>query len=226
MVERKQYALVIGCGERGAAWTATANEHGSEEVIIGLDLKKPRVKHGQLILGDVFNLPIKDYTIDRIYADFIVNGLIDREIAAHQIYENPNLLDSSYFPPLIRRWFVESMKRSHDSTRGNIREVGTLLKTVAMREMWRILANNGCLEILDFEYNTNWIAHYASQIVQVNPMFLKLQPLPITSEDFERSTSLRRVVKGSTYVQKLKLTKSLPPVGTNLPLTDAFGRRL
>lgn len=170
-------------------------------------------------------MPIRSGSINQIYADFIVNGLIDRKIAAPQILENPDVLNTSYFPPLIRQWFVESMSRSHDSVRRNIKEVSTLLKTIAIREMWRILANNGSLEILDFEYNIKWIIHYAPQIVQENPIFLKLEPLRVTPEDFKRSASLKKVVSGSTYVQKIKLTKSHPPTGTNLPLTDFSGTR-
>lgn len=216
MVETKSYTVVMGCGERGAAWIARQNS----ETIVGVDLKSPKDKHGELILGDVFRLPIGDETVSHIRADFIVNGLVDREIAAPQIVKNPDLLDTSYFPPLVRQWFVGSMKKSHDSVRRNIKEVSTLLKTTAMREMWRILINNGRLEILDFEYNINWLVHYAPQIIQENPMFLKLEPLNITSEDFERSSSLEKVIKGSTYVQKIALTKSRPPVGSQLPLPD------
>lgn len=223
MIERKPYALIVGCGEKGAAWTT---KHNPKETVIGLDLKAPRGEHGQIILGDVFNLPIKDNAIDHIYADFIINGLIDREVAASQIIKNPDLLDTNYFPPLVRLWFVEAMRRSHDSVRRNIREVSTLLKTVAMREMWRVLANDGRLEILDFDYNINWIFHYAPQIIQENPLFLKLEPGQITSEDFGRSSSLEKFVRGSAYVQKIVLTKSHPLVGSNLPLSDSSGTKL
>lgn len=214
MVEAKFYTMVIGCGEKGAAWTAKR----SSEQVIGLDIKRLKTIDGPLIIGDVFNLPVKAGVIDQIYADFIVNGLTDREIAAEQICENPDVLDSSYFPELVRRWFVESMNRSHNSVRRNIKEVSTLLKTVALREMWRVLANNGRLQIIDFEYNTNLIAHYAPQIVNENPSFIKLRPLPMSSEDFDRSASLKKLVKGSTYVQKLELIKAYPAAGKNLPL--------
>jgi SAM-dependent methyltransferase len=222
MIERKSYTMVIGCGEKGAAWIAKR----SSEQVIGLDLKRPKATNGPLIIGDVFNLPIKTGAIDQIHADFIVNGLIDREIAAAQICENPDVLDSSYFPELVRRWFVESMSKSHDSVRRNIKEVSTLLKTVALREIWRILANNGRLQILDFQYNINWITHYAPQIVNENPSFIKLQPLRVSSEDFGRSESLGKVVKGSTYVQKLELIKTYPAVGTNLSLSGFSNTKL
>ena len=219
MIETR-YAMLVGCGERGAAWTASKGP----ENVIGLDLKKPKGQHGELILGDVFHLPIKNNAIDLIHADFIVNGLVDREVAAPQIYENPDILDTNYFPELVRRWFIESMNRSHDSVRRNIKEVSTLLKTVAMREMWRILANNGKLEILDFEYNTNWIGHYGPQIINEDPKFMKIKPLHIFDGDLSRSASLEKVIKGSTYVQKLELTKVYPMVGANLHL-EGFGLR-
>lgn len=219
MIEGKPYTLVMGCGEKGAAWTAKNN---SGQTTIGLDLELPKGKHGELILGNVFNLPFKNGVIDIVHADFIVNGLTSREIAAPQIFENPDILSTNYFPPLVRQWFVESMNGSHDSVRKNIKEVGTLLKTVAMREMWRILANNGRLQILDFEYNTNWITHYAPQIVNENPIFIKLNPLFISPEDYVRSESLTKVAKAKARVQKLELIKAHPPFGTNLPLSDFF----
>lgn len=214
MTETKHYSMVIGCGEKGADWIT---KHKSQK-IIGLDLKRPKIKDASLIVGDVFNLPIRTESVHQIHADFIVNGLTDREIAADRILQNPDLLESDYFPELVKQWYTMSMNRSHDSVRRNIKEVSTLLKTVALREMWRILANNGYLEILDFEYNTNWITHYAPQIVNENPGFIRLEPLTISQEDFERSASLGKVINGSTYVQKLKLTKLRPAIGTNLPL--------
>ncbi|MBI4096507.1 MAG: hypothetical protein HY425_02190 [Candidatus Levybacteria bacterium] len=222
MIERESVILVVGCGEKGAAWTAKQKH----ERAIGLDFKMPKGQHGELILGDVFNLPIGNETVSRIRADFIVNGLTDRKIAASQIFDNPDVLATNDFPPLVREWFVESMKRSHDSVRKNIKEVSALLKTTAMREMWRVLENKGCLEILDFEYNINWINHYAPQIVAENPMFLRLEPLIVTPEDYERSSSLQKVVKGSARVQKIALTKSRPPIGSKLPLADFSGVRL
>lgn len=211
MIEAKSYAVVLGCGERGAAWVAQNKD--PDQTAIGLDIKRPRQTNEPLVIGDVFSLPIRNNSINKIHADFIVNGLTDREIAAPQILENPDVLDTNYFPPLVRQWFVVSMNRSHDSVRRNIKEVSTLLKTVAMREIWRILANNGNLELLDFEYNINWIAHYAPQIVQEDPTCLKLEPLRISQEDFVRSSSLEKVVKGSTYVQKIKLTKLPRQIG-------------
>lgn len=220
MIERKPYALVVGCGEKGAAWIAKRNP----EQIIGLDLKRQKT-NAELIVGDVFNLPIKSGVIDQIYADFIVNGLTDRKIAAAQICENPDVLDSNYFPELVRRWYAESMSKSHDSTRKHIKEVSTLLRTAAMREMWRILANNGRLQILDLEYNTNWIVHYAPEILNENPGFIKLNPLRVSQEDLDRSESLGKVAKGNARVQKFELIKTYPKIGTNLPLQGFFPER-
>ena len=220
MIETKSYAIVIGCGEKGAAWIA--KNHNYAQHVIGLDLKQPKEKNIPLIIGDVFNLPIRNGSLDQIHADFIVNGLIDREIAAPQIAQDPNILDSNYFPELFRRLFVESMSISHDSVRKNIKEVSTLLKTAALREMWRVLANNGQLQILDFEYNINWISHYAPQIVDENPRFIKLETMRVSAEDFERSESLGKVSKGRTHVQKIELIKKYPAFGTKLPLAGSL----
>jgi len=205
MIEARSYTMVIGCGEKGVAWVAKNQNH--KETVIGFDTKQIGKTHEPFIIGNVFNLPIKSGTINKIHGDFIVNGLIDREIAASQIFRNPDVLDTNYFPPLVREWFVKSMNGSYNLVRNNIKEVSALLRTVALREMWRILANNGSLELLDFEYNVEWIKHSAPQIVQENPLFLKLKSEPITREDFERSASLEKVGKGSTRIQKIKLIK-------------------
>ncbi|MDO8503571.1 MAG: hypothetical protein Q7S60_02680 [bacterium] len=213
MIESKSHTMVMGSGEKGAAWAA---QKRNLDQVACLDLRRPRVANAPLVLGDVFKLPIMTGSIDQIYADFIVNGLVNREIAAHQILENPDLLDTNYFPELVRLWFVESLKRSHDSVRRRVKEVGTILKTVALREMWRVLANDGRLQILDFQYNIDWIAHYAPEIVNDNPMFVRLKTLPITREDLNRSASLGKVIRGSTYVQKIELVKKHPAEEANL----------
>lgn len=213
MRETEPLLLVAGCGEKGAEWISRRNK---AVLILGLDREIPKGvvedTSAPFILGDVFNLPIKSGTINQIYGDFIVNGLTSRDIAATQILENPEVLDTDYFPSLVRQWFVQSLNRSHDSVRRNIKEVSTLLKTVALREMWRVLANNGRLQLLDFEYNINWIAHYAPQIVNENPDLITIQPLHISNDDYDRSSSLKKVERGSTYVQKLSLTKNYPTV--------------
>lgn len=208
--ENPQLSLVIGCGPKGAEWIS--KQKNRTDLLVGIDTKIPsdtKLTQGQqMVLGNVFKLPVKSESVNKIYGDFIVNGLISREIAASQIMDNPELLDTDYFPKLVRDWFVLSLNRSHDSVRRNVKEVGTLLKTTALREMWRVLAPGGTMQILDFEYNTNWLGHYAPQIMNEKQQNISLRPARIVQDDFERSSSLSKVIKGSTYVQKLNLMKT------------------
>ena len=216
MVEARPYTMVIGCGEKGAAWIA--NKHAPYDHFIGLDSKELKIKSALIIRGDVFSLPIRTGSIAKIHADFIVNGLIDREIAAPQIAKNPDVLDTNYFPPLVRRWFVESLSRSHDSVRADIRKVGALLRTVALREMWRVLANNGKLQVLDLQKNINWIAHFAPQIIDESIEFMEMKPLSVSMDDLSRSSSLEKFINRRNSVQKIELTKKHPSIGARLPL--------
>ena len=148
--------MIMGCGESGLSWASNGPLSGQ---IVGLDHKIQRGQNNYLILGDVFSLPIRSASLDKIYADFIVNGLIE---PASRILENPDLIDTDDFPKEIRYWFTVTINRSHDVVRKNIKGVSTTLKTIALREMWRTLANNGSLQIIDLYLNTNWIEHYAS----------------------------------------------------------------
>lgn len=199
----KEFSLVIGCGDRGAKWIG--NPPRGE--IIGLDNQQLTVR-APLIRGDVFDLPIRSGSVGKIYGDFIINGLLERKIAAPQILENPDVLDTDFFPQIVRDWFTQSMARSHDSVRRNVREVSNLLKTAALREMWRVLASRGRLQILDYQYNTNWLMHYAPQIVNEDLRRIEVRPMRITDEDYVRSSNLDQgVVKGSTYVAKIELIK-------------------
>src|SRR5258708_3974239 len=106
MHETKPLSAVIGCGIKGADWVIRRNTRGS---IFGLDREIPKGITAPLVRGDVFNLPIRSGTIDQIYGDFIVNGLAHRDIAAAQIIENPDILDTNYFPSLVRQWFIQSL---------------------------------------------------------------------------------------------------------------------
>lgn len=207
MIEAKpnSYALVVGCGEKGAAWAA--RKQNSEQAIIGLDIKQPQETSRPFVVGDVFNLPIKSSSINKIHADFIINGF-DRRITVPEILNDPNVLDTDSFPKLIRSWYVSKLERSQNLTRDNVNELNVLLKTAAFREMWRVLEANGSLEILDFAYNIEWIKQSTYKIIQERPLLLRPRVTDITPEDFERSASLEKVTRGSTSVQKIILCKS------------------
>jgi hypothetical protein len=196
--------MIIGCGEKGAAWAAKKTT--PEKPVISLDKKRLNEMREPFIIGDVFNLQVESNSINKIYADFIINGIKDREITAQKILNNPDLLDTDNFPPLVRDWYTKELKGSHDLVRDNITEVNVKLKTAALREMWRVLAPNGSLEILDLASNIEWIKRYSYKIIQDRPLLLRPKIKDITSEDFERSASLGKVIRVGK-VQKIELVK-------------------
>lgn len=200
-------SLVIGCGEQGAKWVDGKNSGG---LVIGLDKIIPQSLQDNrplFIQGDVFQLPLKSGSVDQIFGDFIVNGVISRNIAAPQIIQNPEVLNTNYFPEIVRTWYRQTMNYSPDLVRENIKTVGSLLRITALREMWRVLAENGTLQIIDLEYNTNWIAHFAPQILNENPKKVLFRPLSINEDDFSRSESLQKLLRARRNVQKISLTK-------------------
>lgn len=211
MRETEPFSLVAGCGEKGASWVSQRDGAG---MVLGLDRVIPKEvqenTHAQFVLGDVFSLPFKSGAVNQIYGDFIVNPLMDRKVAAKQILEDPEVLDTDYFPGLVRQWFVETLHGSHDSVRENIKEVSWLLKIVALREMWRVLANNGNLQLVDFERNTNLIMHYGPQIMNEDPNFISMKPLRISDDDYDRSESLTKLTRARRRIQKISLTKRHP----------------
>ncbi len=145
MSAERSFTFVLGCGEQGAAWALKKPE------TICLDLERWKLTSKKSIQGSVFYLPIASGSAKLIHADFIINGLINRRIAAPQILRNPEVLATDYFPPLVNHWYGETAGSSPDFVRSNILEVAKLLHTTALREMVRILAPKGKLEIVDFK---------------------------------------------------------------------------
>jgi ubiquinone/menaquinone biosynthesis C-methylase UbiE len=210
MIENKSYTMVIGCGESGATWIA--KKQNPKQEIIGLDIKQPKETNVPFIIGNVFYLPIKDNSIAKIHADFIINGF-DLKFKTNEIFKNPDTLDTNNFPLLVKDWYIEKMHRSQNLVRDNIGEINFLLKIAVLRELWRVLETNGILEILDFARNVDWIKLFAYKAIQERPLLLIPKFKDITPEDFERSASLEKVFKGRSDVQKIELTKlPTPPV--------------
>ncbi len=207
MSKENPWCLVVGCGKTGAEWVSN---HNGGVNYIAVDLKEISGMNGRLIAGDLFSLPFKNQSIDKIHADFALNGLIDRDPNAAAICADPDILDSHYFPPLVRQWYLETVERSADKVRRNIGSVGKLLQITALREMWRVLKAPGNLEILDFDYNINRLVHFAPQLLNENPHLVTVNSLQVTEDDRTRSGSLQKVSQGSTRPQKISLSKLSP----------------
>lgn len=207
MGQEKIQRLVLGCGVRGYHW---ASRQPDSQKYVCLDLQQSLPFGSLFIQGSAFDLPIKDASVTKIYADFVVNNVICREPGIDKVRENPGILDSEDFPPMVRRWFTEVLGKSHIMAQKHITEIQWLLRRVALREMWRVTAPSGGIEVLDFDYNTNWILHFAPDILNTNPGLVKLDSMPIVRDDWERSGSLHKVHKGPTRVRKIKICK-LPP---------------
>ncbi len=206
MSQENPWILVVGCGEMGAKWAAQQNGRGR---YIGIDYKKVATAP-RFVMGDLFSLPFKGGSIDKIHADFAINGLIDRNPNIAVVQQNPDILDTNYFPPLVRKWFRQTVHGSHGEVRKNIKEVAKYLRMSALQEMWRVLSVEGKLEVLDFDYNINNLVHFGPLWLNESPRLVATEPLAVTMEDWKRSASLQKVSGGTTHVQKISIQKLNP----------------
>lgn len=206
-MERANY-LLLGCGLKGAEWMAQRTHRDIN--YLGVDITDPHVRRAQILTASTLYLPFREQSMDKIIGDFIVNGVIANKPAVEDIWRNPDMLDSHSFPEIAKTWFRQVMQNATPHTSNDNIHFAQLLKTATMQEMWRVLKISGEIEILDFGYNINWLFHYAPQILNQNPELMRLNTIPINSDDYNRSHSLNKVSRGSTPVGKLRLTK-LPP---------------
>jgi len=222
--EVKPWCLVVGCGDAGAKWVARQSNSLN---YLGLDIKVRTADPSRFVVGDLINLPFKNKTIARIQADFALNGLVHRDPGVEAICAKPEILNTAFFPEIVRDWYREivqssekekqSEKAAAEYVRRNVESVQKLLQISALREMWRVLKDSGEIEILDFDYIIDRLIHFAPHMLQENPRLVEINSLADTADDLDRSKSLQKVVFGSTRVQKIKL-KKLPPYQAGLTL--------
>lgn len=196
--------LVLGCGENGLNW---ANKQKKGELIIGLDHKNIQIPNPNFKYGDVLKLPFEKESVNRIYADFILNAVFVKDISFRDIKNNPSILRDEPFPKIVRDWFMDLLRESEAKVRDNPQEIRWLLRTQALREMMRVLRRNGEIFIIDRPHIINWIKVQTTNIFGIDPQKIEIEDLQINFDDHMRSASLREISKDNEPVGKIILKK-------------------
>jgi len=183
---RKERTLIIGCGQKGLDWAAQQTDH-----VFCLDQAKilpstTEYQHPTLVTGDAFSLPLRSDSVTTIHADFLLNNINARNISFSDTKEQPTLLEKPPFPPLVRDWYEGKRGSIGYSDADTIRR---LLRTTALRQIWRILAPIGKVTIIDKREVIDWIRVNATSILQTRQEDLIISASPIVSSDHNRSAA-------------------------------------
>lgn len=196
--------LVLGCGENGLTWV---NKQKRGELVIGLDHKNIQSLNPNFKYGDVLKLPFEKESVNRIYADFILNAVSVKNISFRDIKNNPSILSDGSFPKIVRDWFTDSLNGSEARVRDNPQTIRWLLRTQALREMMRVLKKNGEIFIIDRPHIIDWVKAQTVNIFGINPQKIEIESLAINSDDHMRSASLREIAKDNEPLEKILLKK-------------------
>jgi hypothetical protein len=198
--------LVAGCGESGAKWIL--NQPNPSDYV-GID----RVSYNERVVSqDVLQMSFPARSFEKVIGDFILNSVRFRKKTVSEIKQDPALLDTSDFPPLVRWWYIDTVKRSPNAVRTRYREVTYLLRIAALREMWRVTKHGGTIELLDYTYNIREVLdNPLGMLALKDPQKVRLTLQDIGDADFDRSNSLSKVLRhvrqDRSKVQKLKLIR-------------------
>jgi hypothetical protein len=193
--------LVAGC-RKAHSWI---NEQ--QGIAIGLDHEKIYGPIENPIFGDVLNLPFRDGSIDKIYADFVLNAIRTTNSSYRDIRDNPCILKDKHFPKSVNDWYKYRMHESAEAVRGNIKEVRWLLRKEALREMMRVTKNNGEIFVVDMSENVGWIETNNVDIFGSVHRNIEIQKLEIIQDDHKRSESLRMLSGNGVRLRKISLKK-------------------
>lgn len=205
MSEREPISLILGCGPEGLAWAERQKGRS-------LCLDRNSIAHsGQKFLrGDALFLPLESGSVKTIYSDFLLNSVINEfgiaGIQYSDIIANPKLLASRIFTESVRN-FAEKINYSLDTERGDLLEITQLVREAVLKETWRVASPGGRIIIVDHEHVIDWVENEAVVVLCESPDFMRISREDLSSDDYFRSQSLRKLANNGAKVGKIVLTK-------------------
>jgi hypothetical protein len=202
MEKLKGVDLIIGCGKQGAYWSARA-----DRVTIPLDHQTLTHPPKNFTIGDILALPFVGNSIDRIYADFVLNAVEMRGATMKEAISCPELLADESRPEQVRHWFIENLGKSPEKFKDNMKDLRWILRGISLAEMWRAIKTHGTITIVDHGHIVKWIEANKSQIFQDNSDQANIQMANLEDEDFRRSGSLEKIYRDGATIGKLVIRK-------------------
>lgn len=197
-VENLSYSVNVGCGEQGLQWL---NTRRPSQIYFGLDQRRLTTRHTNYVMAEATSLPIRDGSINTIYADYYFNPMGNGVIP--DFMNNPQVLLGKKYAPQLGDWFRNDMHQDITLANQNLPQIRYILRSLALQELSRILTPNGTMTIVDKPFVNRWIAEQAE-----NDSTLTVESVEVTSEDFDRSKSLRDLfVRDGEPTSKLLVKK-------------------
>lgn len=204
MERSKEINLILGCGERGMDWHTRTS---CDSINIPLDRQTFSYPQLNFTVGDALNLPFSNNSIDRIYADFVLNSIEMRGASMKDVIACPQILADENRPEPVRRWFIDTLGKSDKKFEKNMDMLRWILRETTLHEMWRILKENGSMIIIDHAHVVNWLRATKSHIFHLNDDSIEMRMPDISTEDFKRSASLEKLTKNGIRVGKAVIHK-------------------
>jgi hypothetical protein len=222
----KEICLLLGCGQKGLNWAGRqrnrsilcidqdttlvrpqitiekiARQEGREEFTVITHLPLP-----SFIIGDAFFLPLKEGSIKRIHADFLLNAISPTGVAFREILDNPAVLQEPPFPGSVKKWYQRNLPHPQEV---NLKTISWLLRAAALQQMWATLAEGGEIVIVDKRDVVNWVEMMAPEVLGVTSQEIRMTRLPIEIGDHLRSNaqSLKVLRRYPNVAKKIRLEK-------------------
>jgi hypothetical protein len=204
-MERKDVNIILGCGEKGLYWSPRAM---TSELVVPMDTEQFEFPPTNFMIADTLNLPLANSSVNRVFADFVLNAIEMRGASMREVIANPELLGEEDRPQEVKRWFNNVLERSPEKFHKNEETLRWILRGIALQEMWRVIKEGGSITLVDHAHVINWLRVKKNEIFPPEVHEAELKMPPIFSEDFNRSSSLEMLSKNGARVEKAVIRKT------------------
>lgn len=196
-------SIVVGSGEKGLKW---ANRKGKcfafDHEFLNIDDLYPN----NFIQGDSLCLPFRDNSIKFIYSDFLLNAIQAGDTLPKDVEKNPDVLASNLYPKNIREWYKSEIKGKFHIY-PHFGQIRWMLRETALAEMWRVVAVDGEINIVDHNKVISWIINNHRMLFSNKRYETHITSTKHFQWENERSSSFTKVLEQGAKPRKLKIQK-------------------
>lgn len=150
MAAGRESWLVVGCGQKGLDWA----QRQSGPTVLCLD--RDTSLRGGYEVGDILTKDLRPASVDRIYADFVLNAVFPGGVNMAEIVDCPDLLLSHLFPTRVRKWYLGDRSAISQEIAGRLVDIRWMIRKEALIRMWQALKRGGELVLVDKREIVGW----------------------------------------------------------------------
>jgi hypothetical protein len=205
MERQREVNIILGCGERGMYWSPRAM---ASEMVVPMDSQQFNLPTANFVISDTLNLPIASNSVNRLFADFVLNAIEMRGASMREVIASPELLGEENRPREVKDWFDNVLEQSPEKFRRNPEALRWILREIALKEMWRVIKEGGSITLVDHAHVVNWLRVKKNEIFPPEVHEAELKMPPLFNEDFNRSLSLERLSTEGARIGKAVIRKT------------------